>query len=1205
MRSTLARLARFLVLLILILSPAFRWSLNAQESRGTITGRVTDATNAVIQGASVKVTNVARGTVVSLVSNEAGLYRASYLIPGTYQVAAEAPGFRKHVRDGVSVRINETIEINVQLELGEVEETVNVVGDAPLLDTAGASAGQSVDSRRVSELPMPHGEPYNLIGLSAGVAFARDPRLDRPFEPTHIVGYAMGGTRANRSDLTIDGSPSTATANANEVISTYVPPPDIIAEFKVQTTTFDASFGNTEGGVTNISLKSGTNALHGTGYFTKMVPGLFANDYFANANRIERPDFYYNRWGTMLGGPVVLPKLYNGKNKTFFMWGYEGIHEARPRNDIGANGTVPTEKMRKGDFSELLALGPQYQIYNPFTRRAVAGGRYQQDPFPNNIVPSNLIDPVARNMVDTYWPLPLTQGNADFTNNLNDPTLRETITYYTHTIKIDHVVSDRQRVFVRGSWYKRASDYNNYFGNAYTGTVFQFLSRAGTIDDVYTLNPTTVLNVRYGYNRFTRSQDGNPESYGLDLTKLGFPTSYANLTSPDIRRMPRIDFPTGAYYSNGFTGELRPVDTHSVNASLNKAKGSHFIKGGMEFRSYRENDTFTSNDQTGRFNFDSTWTRGPFDNSANSPNSLGQSFAAFLLGLPTGGNSGYFARTASYAEQSLTWGLFVHDDWKVNSKLTLNLGLRYEFESPLTERYNRSVSGLDFGAVQPIEAQVRAKYALNPTPEIPADQFNVRGGLLFPSEDSRGLYETPKKNFMPRFGFAYKVTEKTVLRGGYGIFYGFLGQRRGDVSQHGFSRNTNLVPSTTNGLTFRDTLSNPFQGGVLEPVGASQGIETFLGQSITFFNQTPSTSYNQRWELGLQRELGAGFVVDGSYIGNRGTHIETFRTTDGASQNRNLNVTPQRYLSTSPVRDNVTDAYLTQNVPNPFFGILPATTTIGASANIARERLLRPYPQFDQVFSTTNDGYSWYHSLQVRLEKRFSKGYTFLGAYTWSKFMQATQYLNQDDLRPSEVISDMDFPHRISLSGIYELPFGKGKPVLNSANSVVEKIVGGWQLSGIYSYQSGGPIGGPNGGANGWAYNNVPGSGLIFTGDFKDIALPSEQRTIERWFNTDAGFVKAANQQRTARQVRTFPIRFSFLRGDNINNTDLSVIKKTDIREGKILEFRAEFINAFNHPFFNTENINIDPTSASFGRFVSQTQRNYARRIQMSLKFTF
>ncbi|HET6962751.1 MAG TPA: TonB-dependent receptor [Terriglobia bacterium] len=1203
MTSILRRQTRLLVLMILILTPVFRGTLNGQEARGTITGRVTDATNAIIQGASVKVTNVAQGTVVSLVSNEAGLYRAPYLSPGTYQVAAEAPGFSKHVRDGVSVRINETIEINVQLELGEVQETVTVVGDAPLLDTAGASAGQSVDSRRISELPMPHGEPYNLIGLSAGVAFARDPRLDRPFEPTHIVGYAMGGTRANRSDLTIDGSPSTATANPNEVISTYVPPPDIIAEFKVQTTTFDASFGNTEGGVTNISLKSGTNALHGTGYFTKMVPGLFANDYFANANRIERPDFYYNRWGTMLGGPVVLPKLYNGKNKTFFMWGYEGIHEARPRNDIGANGTVPTEKMRKGDFSELLALGPQYQIYNPFTRRAVGGGRYQQDPFPNNIVPSNLIDPVARNIVDTYWPLPLTQGNADFTNNLNDPTLKETITYYTHTIKIDHVVSDRQRVFVRGSWYKRASDYNNYFGNAYTGTVFQFLSRAGTIDDVYTLNPTTVLNVRYGYNRFVRSQDGNPESYGMDLTKLGFPASYANLTSPDIRRMPRFDI-TG-YYGNGFTGEYRPVDTHAVNATINKAKGSHFLKTGMEFRSYRENDTFTSNDQTGRFNFDSTWTRGPLDNSANAPGSLGQSFAAFLLGLPTGGNNGYFARTASYAEQSLTWGLFVHDDWKVNSKLTLNLGLRYEFESPLTERYNRSVSGLDFNAIQPIEAQVRAKYALNPTPEIPADQFNVRGGLLFPSEDSRGLYETPKKNFMPRFGFAYKLTEKTVLRGGYGIFYGFLGQRRGDVSQHGFSRNTNLVPSTTNGLTFRDTLSNPFQGGVLEPVGSSQGIETFLGHSITFFNQPPSTSYNQRWELGLQRELGAGFVVEGSYIGNRGTHIETFRTTDGASQNRNLNVTPQRYLSTSPVRDNVTDAYLTQNIPNPFFGILPATTTIGASANIARERLLRPYPQFDQVFSTTNDGYSWYHSLQVRLEKRFSKGYTFLGAYTYSKFMQATQYLNQDDLRPSEVISDVDFPHRISLSGIYELPFGKGKPVLNGANSVVEKIVGGWQLSGIYSYQSGGPIGGPNGGANGWAYNNVPGSGLIFTGDFKDIALPSDQRTIERWFNTDAGFVKTANQQRTARQVRTFPIRFSFLRGDNINNTDLSVIKKTDIREGKILEFRAEFINAFNHPFFNTENINIDPTSASFGRFVSQTQRNYARRIQMSLKFTF
>ena len=1198
MKSNIAgRILTVLVMMVAFVEPN---SVLAQESRGTITGTVTDSAKAVIQGASVKVTNVAMGTTVSIATNDSGLYRAPYLIPGTYQVAVEAVGFKKYLRDGVNIRINDTIEINVTLELGEVQETITVTSDAPLLETTGGSASQSVDARRVSELPMPHGQPYNLIGLSTGVAFARDPRLDRPFEPTHIVGFTMDGTRANRSDLTIDGAPSTATANANEVISTYVPPPDMVAEFKIQTATFDASFGNTEGGVTNISLKSGTNDLHGSGYFTKMVPGLFANDYFANANRIARPDFYYNRWGTVLSGPVFLPKLYKGRNKTFFMWGYEGIHEARPRNDIGANGTVPTEKMRNGDFSEYLGLanGSSYQIYNPFTRRAVANGRFQQDPFPNNIIPANLINPVARKIVDTYWPKPLTAGNADFTNNLNDPTLRETITYYTHTIKIDHVVSDRQRVFVRGSWYKRASDYDNYFGNAYTGTVFQFLSRAGTVDDVYTFNPTTVLNVRYGYNRFVRVQDGNPEAYGMDLTTLGFPSSFANATAPDIRRMPRFDI-TG-YYGNGFTGEWRPVDTHSIIATLNKSKGNHSLKTGIEFRSYRETDTFTSNDQTGRFNFDSTWTRGPFDNSANSPGSLAQSFAAFLLGLPTGGNNGYLARTASYAEQSLTWGLFVHDDWKVNSKLTLNLGLRYEFESPMTERYDRSVSGLDFGAVQPIEAAVRAKYALNPTPEIPAAQFNVRGGLLFPAVDgrSRGLYETPKKNFMPRFGLAYKLTEKTVVRGGYGIFFGFLGQRRGDVSQHGFSRNTNLVPSTDNGLTFRDTLSNPFQGGILEPVGSTQGIETFLGQSITFFNQNPVQSYQQRWELGFQRELGGGFVAEASYIGNRGTHIETYRT---ATENRNLNVTPQRYLSTSPARDNERDAYLSANVPNPFFGILPASTTIGASANIARERLLRPFPQFDQVFSTTNDGYSWYHSLQMRLEKRFAKGLTMLTSYTWSKFMEATQYLNQDDLRPSEVISDMDFTHRLSISGIYELPFGKGKPFLNSTNSFASRVVGGWQVSGIYAYQTAAPIGG----TNGWTPNNVPGSGIIFNGDFKDIVLPSSERTIQRWFNTDAGFVKAANQQRTTRQVRTFPLRFSYLRGHDINNTDLSVIKRTEIREGKNLEFRAEFINAFNHPLFNTDQIVIDPTSAAFGRFNSQTQRNYARRIQMTLKFTF
>ncbi len=1162
------RATRFFVLLA-----CAAMQLLGQEARGTIVGTVTDASGAVVPNAAVEVTNKAMGTRSPAVTNAAGLYQATYLIPGLYQVTVEMPGFKKFVRDGIAVRVNDRLEISIRLEVGAAEQSITVTGDTPLLTTTTASMGQVVDGRRVSELPIPHGNPYFLIALTAGVAFTRDPRLDRPFEPTHIVGYAMDGTRANRSDVTLDGAPSTATANAGEVISTFVPPADIVAEFKVQTATFDASFGQTEGGVTNISLKSGTNNFHGTAYYTKMTPSLFANDFFANANRIPRSDFSYNRWGGSLGGPVTVPKLYDGRNKTFFMWGMEIIDEARPRNN--GTATVPTAAMKGGDFSSLLRVGSNYQIYNPFSRRAIAGGRYEQDRFDNNVIPPQFHNAVAKKLLE-FYPSPLTAGNADGTQNFQNPSLPEAIEYISNSVRLDHTLSDKQRAFLRISWYDRDSTYNNYFSNMSTGSLFQFISQAAVVDDVYTLSPSTVLNVRYGYNRFIRADSGNPASKGLDLTTLGFPAAYNNSISPEIRRFPRLDL-TG-YQGTAFGADYRPIDTHSGHLTLHHSRGAHFTKYGMEFRAYRETSVPLANTQTGAFNFDSTWTRGPLDNSTAAPGSLGQSVAALLLGLPAGTNS-FVARPASYAEQSLSWGFFAHDDWKVSSKLTLNLGLRWEFEGALTERFDRSVRGFDFAAAQPIETQARTNYARNPTAEVP--QLNVRGGLTFAGVGglSRGFYETPKANLMPRIGISYKLTDKTVLRTGYGIFFGFLGQRRGDVIQSGFSRNTPFIPTLDNGLTFINTLTNPFPAGILEPLGASLGAQTFVGQSVSFFHQKPVMPYMQRWQLGLQRELGGGFVLETSYVGNRGTHIEI---------NENLNATPRQYLSTSPTRDTTRINYLSQNLPNPFSGLLPADATAALTgANIGRERLLRPYPQFDAVNSTRYDGYSWYHSLQFQLEKRFAKGYTLNTSYTFSKFMQATETLNAGDPQPVEVISDADRPHRLTVSGIWELPFGRGRRLLAGVHPAASKIVSGWQLSGIYTYQSGAPLGWGN---------------IIFNGNLRDIRLAGGEQTVARWFNTAAGFERNSALQ-LDRNVRTFQPRFGFLRGDKWNNYDLAVIKNTRIAEGKDAQFKAEFLNAFNHPLFPGPN--TTPTAVAFGTTSASTQANYPRRIQLNLKFLF
>jgi len=607
--------------LVILLLPI---SLQAQEARGTITGTVMDSKKASIPGASVKIIDTARGTTVTLTTNADGLFQAPYLLSSTYQVVVEVQGFKKYVREGVLLQIGETRDLEVPLEVGGTTETVTVTADSPALETTTASIGQVVDQRRVSELPLVHGDPYTLIGLSQGVSFARDPRLDRPFEPTHIVGFTIDGTRANRSDLTIDGVPSTARANPNEVIASYVPPTDIIQEFKVQTATFDSQFGNTEGGVTSISIKSGTNSIHGTAYYGKEPGSLAANDFFGNLRGQPRPDSFSNRYGATVTGPIKIPKLYNGKDKTFFTFGWEGIRDARPRYD-STSPSVPTAAMRNGDFSAFLALpnGSQYQLYNPFTRRAdpARPGHFIEDPFKGNIIPPGMISPVAQALLQ-FFDNPKSLGDFQFLGNNADSTLQErTQKYDNYTFRIDEQLSSKQRIFVRGSTYDRLGFYDDYFNSIATGTLFQFHSRQGVVDDVYTFNPTTFLNVRYGYNTFVRQQDMAPGGYGFDLTSVNFPASYNNAIPQSIRRFPRLDFPTNTYQGTGQTNEYRPDDIQSLTSVLNKELDKHSLKFGVEFRAYRQNDIFASNNETGQFVFDNTYTRQK-DDSKSPPGSV-------------------------------------------------------------------------------------------------------------------------------------------------------------------------------------------------------------------------------------------------------------------------------------------------------------------------------------------------------------------------------------------------------------------------------------------------------------------------------------------------------------------------------------------------------------------------------------------------------
>jgi hypothetical protein len=1159
----------------------------AQETRGTIVGRVTDPSGAVIPNAKVEVLNKAMGTVFQATTNAEGLYTVPLLLPGQYMVTVTQEGFKKFVRDNVELRVADRLEVNATLQVGGAQESITITESTPLLGTETASIGAVIGSQQIMDLPLSYGNPFALIAVSTGTGFMGSPRLDRPFEPTHIANFSMNGSRGDRSDITLDGAPATATANAGEVIASYVPPTDILAEFKVQTATFDAAVGNTEGGVTNLSVKSGTNELHGTAYYSLMRKAFWANDFFNNKLGRERPDFRFDRWGApgSIGGPVYIPKLYNGKNRTFFLFGLEGIHDSRPRYDSNTP-QVPTPAMKNGDFSALLALGPQYQIYNPFTRRQV-GSRFVEDPFPGNMIPSSLFNPVGKAILDKYYPAPTSPGNPDGTSNLLQPDLAEKTKYYNWTARIDHNISERQRLYGRYSTYRRDSTYNDYFHNEATGSFFQFFSHNAVLDDTLVLSPTTVLDLRYGYNRFIRAQDGDQDAIGFDLTTLGFPASYNNLIPADIRRFPRIDL--AGYIGTGFSGEYRPVDTHSFSAALTKTAGSHSLRGGFDWRAYRENDVFFSNDQTGRFNFDTTYTRGPQDNSPAAPNNLGQSVAALLMGLPSSSNS-YVSRTASYAEQSMTWGFYFQDDWKVTPKLTLNLGLRYEFESPLTERFNRTVQSFDPTYVQPFAAAAQAAYALNPA-AVPADQFQVRGGLVYPTGDgSTGLYNTPKTNFMPRFGFAYQLPKNTVVRGGFGIYDGFLGQRRGDVITTGFTRQTPFNAFGPDDVTIVRTLADPFPDGILEPVGAGQGYQTNVGQNISFFNQNPRTPTNYRWQLNLQHEFRRSLLVEASYVGNKAVRIEV---------TRNINALPVEYLSTLPTRDNEHNAWLTASVPNPFYGLdlPPGTPSTFLARNISRQQLLRPYPEFGAINTTTNEGYSWYHGLQLRVEKRFGKGLSLIGNYTFSKFMQATELLNNGDPAPTRMISDQDVPHRLTASWIYALPFGKGRRFLSSLGPVADRIVGGWEITGLWTFQSGTPLA-----FGSYSQTSATNNGDFFFADASQAVIPVDERSPDRWFNPGA-FVTAASAQPVA-HLRVNPYRFSWLRGPRQNNVDMALIKDTRITERTTMRFSAQALNAFNHPLFSSPQMTV--TSAQFGTMLnSSTQNNYPRRLQLELKFIF
>ncbi|MCX6628407.1 MAG: carboxypeptidase-like regulatory domain-containing protein [Candidatus Solibacter sp.] len=1122
-----------------------------------------DPSGAVVPGVDVKAANLATGVIALATTNESGKFTIRFLLPGKYRLTAEKAGFKGYSQDNLLVRIDDTLDLTVRLEMGNVSETVEVKGGTPLLETSSGTIGQVLDERRMLELPQKGGNPLELQRMVPGVVNLTNIRTMKSSSPSGTSQTSVNGTGTNQTLYNIDGTSDTSNdGGGGKLRVAFIPPSAAIVGFKMESSPYDAGVGHVYGPVINMSTKGGSNELHGSAYYWAKNSAFDAMNFFSNKAGLGKLVYQDHRYGVSAGGPIFLPKLYNGRNRTFFFYTWEQNRWSSPANQ-NQYATVPTAAERAGDFSALLNAGSQYQIYNPFTTRPASSGRYQRDPLPGNIIPKSLLNTVGLNL-GAIWPLPNQPGTRDGQNNYFYPDVRKDYNN-SHMARVDHAFSANNRMFVRVHQYT-FDDPKDALGIPATKEIFDQTKRGAALDDVMVLSPSLILNLRYGITNAYYLE--RRVTQGTDLAGLGFGPGLTRLVDPAQSTVPRVKvggFATLSDWSDGDGGNS--AITNTWLADLTKLKGSHSMRMGIDFRVLRTFGNRYPASLSPDLAFSTSYVRGPLDNATAAP--IGQELAAMLFGIPEGN----MAASASYAAQDKYFGVYFQDDFKVSAKLTLNLGLRYEMNWPVTERFDRLVAHYDFATANPVEAQAKVNYAKSPIPELPVSAFSARGGLTWVNVNgnSRSPYDGNRGHFLPRIGLAYQFDSKTVFRGGYGIYFDTLGVDRFIPIQTGYSQGTPMQPTVDSGVTYLTNLANPLPAGMLAPMGPAGGLSTNLGQALQVIQPSMTPAYSQRWSAGLQRTLPGEFLLDASYVASRGTHL---------SATRQINATPGQYLSTSPFRDQKTIDYLSATFPNPFYGLNPVY-----SSNMSRANLLRPFPQFGDISVAQPVGYTWYHSLQVRLEKRFSRGYTLLAGYTYSKFMQATEFLNSVDPAPYRVISDMDRPRVFTLSGMWELPFGRGRQYGAAIPAAVDFLFGGWQLDATAVRQGGAPL----------AFGNI-----LFLGDIKNIPLSKGQRSADRWFNTDAGFEKNSKLALSS-NLRTFPLRFSGIRADGQSTWSFSLIKNYRIREHASAQFRAECYNAWNHSSFDVPD--RTPTSSTFGMITSTLSE--PRGFQFGLKLAF
>lgn len=1151
--------------------------LLGQDFRATLTGQISDPSKAPIPGASVRAFKEGTNETKETRTNEQGVYTLPYLDPGAYLVEITQQGFAPAKRT-IVLRVADRLNLSLSLEIGSVTQEVTVLGEQELLDTATASRGLNFDPIKVQELPLNGRQSYMLMALTTGVLFTQQQFGSSGFSGTRgwdVNGsYTMNGGRTGTNQFLLNGAPISTDGTWQ-----VAPNVEAIQEFKVMVNTYDAQYGRTGGGHVNTTIKSGNNAIHGSlfDFFRNTV--FDANTTQNNQQGAGRGKRNQHQFGGTVGFPIR-------KDKDFLFFSFEGWREVVPFPVVS---NAPPAVLRNGDGYTFFGA----KIYDPLTSRlctagvdaatCLSGGLYIRTPFPDNRIPAARISPIGKRILDLY-PLPNQLGSPTLTQNFFATDSVGRYRYEQPMFRYDKVIGDKNRIY--GVFYHQdGSEFRNQNGfapPARTGNMLSTRTQFGTVIAwTRVLSPTMVLDVRASHARFWQNF---PETSDSTFTwdKLGI-KSLPTAPNATAKFAPRIQVNDYNDILGGRTLNWSSRDQINFAPSLSITRGRHGLKFGYEW-ALIQRGTKDEGRSNGQFTFGRFWTQQYSGRNQGTPD--GSPVATLLLGLPTDGfvdfNDTYLRR-----EPYMAW--YVQDDWKVNSKLTLNLGLRYDIQYPLTEQHNRVNGGFDATAKNPLSDAVLARWrqlktawdanpanSANPYPAVPAE---LKGGLLFAGVGGqpRRTYDFDWRNIQPRVGVAWQFLNQTVFRAGFGIFHRTATQGNltsGFSQQTPFQRSLDGDRTPSGGLSGGYSLENPFPNGLIAPSGASLGLLTNVGRGLSVDGRQRLIPRTYQYSAGFERQLPWNTVIEVSYVGSR-----TYKEPLGINLS---DMSPADYqkAQANPNAYNLP-------VPNPFFGILPDRSDFGAGSTITVRNLMRRFPLFNGITFNTNPlGAVWYNALQVRLEKRAftrtSGAVTWVVSYTFAKQMERFQRNNQnfENEKPISQLTDIDRPQQLSFSGVWDIPFGQGRRFANTGNKFLNALIGGWNYNWIFTYYAGVPTGKPD--------------AVYACGDYR-----VSDQTPSRWFNN----TRSCYSQRPAFSFREVEQRFGNIRNPSYGpQINMAVAKKFKLTERFELEARGESFNTTNTPILDGPN--TDFTNSRFGLLPIQ-QLNFPRQIQLGLRLKF